>query len=198
MTSVRSGIGDLIHEFNFVYHGSMPEHDVILAATREYAEAFVPDQLTAAPVRKLVVLTCMDARLDLFRLLGLSVGDAHLLRNAGGRATDDAIRSLALSAHWLGTREYLVIHHTGCGLFGVTNEQIADRIEGATGTRPGFDFLPFDDVVRSVKEDVDRIQQCPLLPHDATVWGAYYDVHTGRLHEVVAPQSLETPVRACA
>ena len=165
----------------------MPERDRILEAARKYGDAFVPNSLTAAPTRKIVVITCMDARLDLFRLLGLEIGDSHILRNAGGRATDDALRSLTLSAHWLGTREFAVIHHTGCGLFGVTNDEIADRVERATGVRPEIDFLPFDDVTASVATDVERIRSCPTLPSDAVVWGAVYDVAAGRLTPIGSP-----------
>lgn len=163
------------------------EYEKILAAARNYSERFEPDNLTAAPSRRLVVLTCMDARLDLFRLLGLEIGDAHLLRNAGGRATDDAIRSMVLSSHWLGTREFVIVHHTGCGLHGVTNEEICDRVEDAVGLRPSIDFYPFNDVEQSVREDVRRVRECPLLPSDALVWGAVYDVHTGALTEVAPP-----------
>jgi carbonic anhydrase len=162
----------------------------ILAAAQKYSTTFVPDQFTAAPTRHLVVLTCMDARLDLFRLLGLAVGDSHILRNAGGRATDDAIRSLILSSHLLGTREYVVIHHTGCGLHQITNEKIGDLVEVATGTRPNIDFAPFDDVEVSVAIDVERIRTCPLLPTDAVVWGAVYDVHTGTLRQIVQPTAV--------
>lgn len=164
------------------------EYEAIKAAAAQYSERFVPNDLTAAPRRKLVVLTCMDARLDLFRLLGLEIGDSHLLRNAGGRATDDAIRSMVLSSHWLGTREYLVVHHTGCGLFNVTNDEIRTRVEDATGIRPHFDFHPFTDVDQSVIDDVERIRACTMLPEDSVVWGAVYDVFTGTLNEVVGPQ----------
>ena len=162
----------------------------VLGAARHYLTTFIPDQFTAAPTRHLVVLTCMDARLDLFRLLGLAVGDSHILRNAGGRATDDAIRSLILSSHLLGTREYVVIHHTGCGLHQITNEKICDLVEEATGTRPEIDFAPFDDVEISVAVDVERIRTCRLLPEGAVVWGAVYDVHTGTLREIVKPTSV--------
>lgn len=162
----------------------------ILDAAADFTTTFEPNRLTAAPTRHLAILTCMDARLEVFRMLGLQVGDAHILRNAGGRASDDAIRSLTLSAHWLGTREFVVIHHTGCGLFGVTNTEIHDRVEEATGHRPGFDFLPFQDVEQSVREDVARIKACPLLPDGSVVWGAYYDVHTGMLHAIGAPEQV--------
>jgi carbonic anhydrase len=167
--------------------------DQIVEAAQHYTNAFTPNDLTAAPTRQLVVLTCMDARLDLFRLLGLAIGDSHLIRNAGGRATDDAIRSMVLSSNLLGTREYVVIHHTGCGLHNVTNEEICDRVEAATGVRPTIDFRPFTDLESSVTEDVRTIQRCPLLPRDAIVWGAIYDVHNGKLIEVTQPAPVGSP-----
>lgn len=168
------------------------ERERIEAAAENYHRAFIPDGLTAAPTRRLVILTCMDARLDLFRLLGLAIGDSHILRNAGGRASDDAIRSMIVSAHWLGTREFVVIHHTGCGLHGNTNQEICDRVEAATGHRPSIDFLPFADIEQSVAEDVARIDACTMLPDDAVVWGAIYDVHTGKLTTVNQPHRIHT------
>ncbi len=159
----------------------------IFEAARAYEAAFSPNGLTAAPVHHLAVLTCMDARLDLFRLLGLEIGDSHLLRNAGGRATDDAIRSLVLSSHALGTREFAVIHHTGCGLHRTTNEAIKAQVSAATGEAAqniDIDFLPFDDEDVSVRVDVARLRACPLLPADAVIWGAVYEVEHGRLRPV--------------
>jgi carbonic anhydrase len=176
--------------FNYSLRMGKTISNEVLAAAQTYSTTFIPDQLTAAPTRHLVVLTCMDARLDLFRLLGLAIGDSHILRNAGGRATDDAIRSLVLSSHLLGTREYVVIHHTGCGLHQITNKKISDLVEEATGTRPDIDFAPFDDVEVSVAVDVERIRTCPLLPLDAIVWGAVYDVHTGTLRQIVSPTEI--------
>ncbi len=170
----------------------------MLAASRAYSAAFVPDQHTAQPVRHVAVLTCMDARLDLFRLLGLHIGDSHLLRNAGGRATQDALRSLILSANALGTREFVVIHHTGCGLHRVTNEGLADRIEEVSGSRPAIDFHPFDDEATSVGADVEVIAQCPFLPVGSVVWGAVYDVHTGVLTPVGEPRECRVAGRETA
>jgi carbonic anhydrase len=158
---------------------------VVLAAAEQYRKEFEPNDLSAAPTRQLVVVTCMDARLDLFRLLGLDIGDSHIIRNAGGRVTDDVVRSLVLSSHMLGTREVLVIHHTGCGLHGVTNAQIRDRVVEATGAEAShIDFLPFDDVTRSVERDVAAVRACRLLPSDLVAWGAVYDVATGTLTRV--------------
>src|SRR5690606_42035714 len=110
-----------------------PSASWFLQAAEQFQVGFEPNALSASPVRHIVVVTCMDARLDLFRLLGLELGDSHILRNAGGRVTDDVIRSLVLSSHWLGTREVLVIHHTACGLFGVSNDEICERVASDTG-----------------------------------------------------------------
>lgn len=141
--------------------------------------------LPPAPRKGLVVVTCMDSRLDVFRMLGLDIGDAHILRNAGGRVTDDTLRSLVLSMHMMATREVFVIHHTGCGLHRVSNQSLHDRVFEATGEdATSLDFLPFDDLVSSVAEDVERVRTLPLLPAGITVTGAVYDVHTGTLHRV--------------
>lgn len=124
----------------------------------------------------------MDARLDLFRSLGLEVGDAHILRNAGGRVTPDVFRSLVVSTHLFGTREIAVVHHTRCGLEGMTDTEAASR----TGVND-INFLGFDDLSESVREDVAAIRQCGSLPSDVVVWGAVYDVGTGALNVVVPP-----------
>ena len=133
------------------------------------------------PARRLVVIACMDARLDLLAALGLQVGDAHILRNAGGRVTEDVFRSLVVSTHLLGTREVAVIHHTSCGLQGVTDAEIASRT-GVEGTR----FLGFQDLAGSVREDVEAVRAYANLPGGVEVWGAVYDVATGAL-DIVAP-----------
>jgi carbonic anhydrase len=146
----------------------------LLAANDRYRGEYRPPSRTPRPARGLVILTCMDTRLDLFRALGLTVGEAHLLRNAGGRVTDDIMRSLVVSTHLLGTREIGVIHHTDCGLEGRTDQEIA-VLTGADE----FEFLCFDDVEESVRHDVEVIRASPHLPSDVTVWGAVYDVDTG-------------------
>ena len=157
----------------------------LFGAAEQFHQQFEPDGLTAAPTRHVVVLSCMDARLDLFRLLGLTIGDSHILRNAGGRATDDAIRSLVVSANWLGTRRALVIHHTGCGLFGETNESMRDHVRESIGLDPeSMEFHPIADLEASVREDVARIRACEFLPNDYHVCGAVYDVATGALMPV--------------
>ncbi len=167
--------------------------DELLEANRRYAEAFDRGDLPAPPARGLAVLTCMDARLDPRAFLGLDLGDAHVIRNAGGRASDDAIRSLIISSHLLGTREYLVVHHTECGMLTFSNEELRERLRAATGAdASGIDFLPFSDLDEGVREDVRRIQASPFIPADVTVSGFVYDVRSGRLRQVVAP----TQVRA--
>jgi len=162
-------------------------YEELLRAARAYEASFVPDQHTAAPGRHLVVLACMDARLDLFRLLGLEIGDAHILRNAGGRATNDMIRSLVLSSTALGTREIVVIHHTGCGLHQRTDADLRAAVAERTGADAStISFHPFDDVAQSVRDDVAVLRGHPLLP-DMTVWGGVYDVATGHLDIVDPP-----------
>lgn len=143
------------------------------------------------PTKHICILTCMDARLDLFRALGLWQGDAHILRNAGGRASTDAIRSLVLSSHSLGTREWGVIHHTDCGLFNTTNEAIVDKVRaGGGGDASHIDFMPFTDLEASVREDVQRLLDCGLLPADGVVWGATFDVDEGTLNVIVPPTPI--------
>jgi carbonic anhydrase len=157
--------------------------DALLAANAAYRrDGFHAAPRTPQPARHLVLLTCMDARLDLFRALGLAVGDAHVLRNAGGRASADAIRSLVVSTHLLGTREIGVIHHTNCGLEGRTEDELA-RTTGVADV----DFLAFADVEESVREDVDAVRACGHLPSGVVVWGGVYDVDTGALTVVAAP-----------
>ena len=140
---------------------------------------------TPEPSRQLVVLSCMDARLDLFRAMGLQVGDAHILRNAGGRAAA-ALRSLVVSSHLLGTREVGVVHHSDCGLEGVTDEQVAAR----TGVSE-LEFMAFSSLDDSVREDVDLLEQCGLLPAGLVVWGAVYEVDTGELRLVSEPRTVK-------
>ena len=163
----------------------------VLEANQAYAAEAARPRHSPRPARKLCILTCMDARLDLFRALGLAVGDAHILRNAGGRTTDDAIRSLVLSSHHLGTREFAVIHHTNCGLYDTTNEAIAAGVAAGGGSDAGgIDFLPFDDVEASIREDVEAVRTGSMRPADATVRGALFDVDNGTVTVVVPPQPI--------
>ena len=138
------------------------------------------------PARRVAVLTCMDARLHPSKFLGLDIGDAHVIRNAGGRASEDAVRSLVISQRLLGTNEIVVIHHSDCGMLTFTNEQLAAKIESDLGVDVGQrDFLPFSDLEQSVRDDVAFLRSSPLIPQDVPISGAIYDVRSGRLEEIV-------------
>lgn len=139
---------------------------------------------TPRPRLRVAVLTCMDARIKLFDLLGLKLGDAHILRNAGGLATDDAIRSLLLSQHRMGTQEVMVIQHTDCGLHGLHDADLAGRVEAITGHAVPFALGGFDEVDGSVKASVERLRTAPWLIRSDAVRGFVYDVSTGKLREV--------------
>ena len=171
------------------------ELPAILDANDDYRNsAFAAVERTPQPSRHLVILTCMDARLDLFRSLGLEVGDAHILRNAGGRASDDAIRSLVVSSHLLGTREFGIIHHTNCGLEGKSDAEVADAIAASLGRpAPKMAYLAFDDVEASVCADVDVVAGLDSLPPGSVVWGGVYDVDNGELRIVAEPRDVGPP-----
>ena len=159
--------------------------DELLKANEQYAAQFTKGDLPLPPARRTAVLVCMDARIDPAKILGLQEGDAHVIRNAGGRASDDALRSLAISHKLLGTQEFLVIHHTDCGMQTFTNEQLRDQLRRDLGADASeIDFLPFSDLEESVREDVRRIRTSRLIPDTIAVRGFVYDVQTGRLSEV--------------
>jgi len=160
----------------------MPVYDELAAANQTFAQTFDNGDLPMPPARHVAIVTCMDARLHPEKFLGLALGDAHVIRNAGGRVSDDAIRSLVISERLLGTTEIVVIHHTDCGMLTFTNEQLAEKIENELGQNvAGRDFLPFTDLEESVRADVQTIRNSPLIPNDFPVTGAIYDVHTGKL-----------------
>ncbi len=180
----------------------------VLNANEAYAGAFDKGDLAMPPARRLAILTCMDARLDPARFAGLAEGDAHVIRNAGGRASDDAIRSLVISYKLLGTREWFVIHHTHCGMETFSDETMRKLLKHSlatatldkngwrdTGTGPGspegdfIDWLTIEDQREAVIEDVQRIRSHPLVPHDIPIYGFIYDVTSGRLMEV--PEATE-------
>src|SRR5271169_2014615 len=178
--------------------------DEVLAANAKYAENFGDKgKLPLPPARHFAILTCMDARLDPAKFAGLAEGDAHVVRNAGGRASDDAIRSLVISYKLLGTREWFVIHHTNCGMEFFTNEVmrglLASSLETAALTDQGFgdigkgpgsragefiEWLTISDQAQSVRDDVERIRQHPLVPANIEIYGYIYDVKSGKLVEV--------------
>ena len=141
---------------------------------------------SAIPSLQIALLTCMDARIRVFEMFGLTAGEAHVLRNAGGVVTDDVLRSLALSQRTLGTRELLIMQHTGCGLASVTEDEFKDEIERDTGLRPAWVVEAFREVNDSVLASISRVRQCPFLPYTGQVRGFVYDVHTGTLAEVMS------------
>ena len=160
----------------------MSEIDRMLAANEAFAEQ-PPGERPARPARGVAVVACMDARMDVYRLLGLQQGETHVIRNAGGVITEDVLRSLAISQHVLGTREVLLVHHTRCGLEGADEEVFAAAVEQATGRRPEWSMRAFTDVDDDVRESLRLVRECPyLLSHD--VRGTVYDVDTGRLRHV--------------
>ncbi len=176
----------------------------VLTANQQYSTNFgSKSDLAMPPARHFAILTCMDARLDPAKFAGLAEGDAHVVRNAGGRASDDAIRSLVISYKLLGTREWFVIHHTNCGMEFFTSEVIrgllANSLETAALTERGFhdigngpgsragefiEWLTIKDQAQSVRDDVERIRHHPLVPANIAIYGYIYDVKTGKLLEV--------------
>jgi len=178
--------------------------DEVLRANQQYVQSFGDKgKLALPPARGFAILTCMDARIDPAKLAGLAEGDAHVIRNAGGRASDDAIRSLVISHKLLGTNEWFVIHHTNCGMLLFTDDVMRDLLAqslatasfdgtrwkdpaGGGGSRAGdfIDWLAFKDLADSVVIDVERIRQHPLVPRSIPIYGYIYEVTTGRLIEV--------------
>src|SRR5262245_17888281 len=158
--------------------------DQLLQHNARYADSFAKGDLALPPARKLAVIACMDARLDVHRILGLEEGEAHVFRNAGGAVTDDAIRSLAISQRLLGTEEVVLIHHTDCGMLTFTDDQVKAQIEADTGIRPAFALEAFGDLEQDVRQSIARIKASPFVPRKEHVRGFVYDVRTGRLKEV--------------
>ena len=158
--------------------------DELLANNARYAETFEQGALHSPPALGLAVVACMDARLDTHKLLGLEEGDAHVIRNAGGVVTDDAIRSLVISQRLLSTREIVLIHHTDCGMMSFRDDDVKDAIEADTGLRPSFALEAFGDLEQDVRQSIARIQASPFIPEKDQIRGFVYDCATGRLNEV--------------
>ena len=157
----------------------------LLVANERYAASFAQGDLPSPPARRVAILTCMDARLDPAKFLGLAEGDAHVIRNAGGRASADALRSLIISQQLLGTTEVVVIHHTDCGMLTFGNEALQRQLQDRFGAdASGLDFLPFADLAQSVRDDVAAIRASPFIPKDLPISGFIYDVRSGRLQPV--------------
>ena len=160
--------------------------DELVQANERYASSFTKRELPLPPARQLAVLTCMDARILPSRALGLEEGDAHIIRNAGGRARD-ALRSLVISQRLLGTKAIAVIHHTDCGMLTFNNRSLRDKVQSDLGQDTGeFDFLPFTDLDESIREDIEFLLATQLLNPDTVIRGFIYDVRDGRLREVPA------------
>jgi len=160
--------------------------DDVLAANERFASRFTAGDLPAPPGSHVAVVTCMDARILPLAVFGLELGDAHVLRNAGGRVTDDVLRSLLVSSHVLGVRSIAVVHHTLCGMRGATDEELRAKVAEGSGHSPGdLEFHAVGDPEQALQDDVARLVDSGLLPPDTDVRGYEYDVRTGRLRQVV-------------
>jgi carbonic anhydrase len=157
--------------------------DHLLQANREYVAGF-PGPRPVRPKLRLTVIACMDSRLDLFGALGLEIGDAHLIRNAGGVVTEDVLRSLAISQRKLGTQAVMLIQHTNCGMEGLDDAAFRAEIEAETGVAPTWDEPGFSDVSANMRESIARVRECPWVPHRDEVRGFVFDVATSLLTEV--------------
>ena len=162
----------------------MSNTDDLLANNASYATGFDKADLPLPPGRKAAVVACMDARVNVYGALGLSEGDAHVIRNAGGVVTEDAIRSLAISQRLLGTEEIILIHHTDCGMLTFSDDSFKESIERDTGIRPAWAAEAFPDLDADVRQSIARVKASPFIPHTDAVRGFVYDVHTGALREV--------------
>jgi len=156
----------------------------LLQNNAAYAQSFDKGDLQLSPARGVAVVACMDARLDVHKILGLSEGDAHVIRNAGGVITDDEIRSLTISQRLLGTTEIILIHHTDCGMLTFKDDELKAQIHEDVGLKPHFSMESFLDLEEDVRQSKARIQASPFIPHKQSVRGFIYEVETGRLREV--------------
>ena len=161
----------------------MTATDEFLERNQEYAHTFV-SRKSGQPAKKVAILACMDARLDPAKALGLEEGDAHVIRNAGGVVTDDALRSLAISQHLLGTEEIILIQHTDCGMQKVTDDELSERLEDHAGEKPPFRAHAFDDLEQNVRESVRMLRESPFLLNTDAVRGFVFDVESGLLREL--------------
>ena len=161
----------------------MSHTDQLVANNQQYADSF-SGPLPLPPALGLAVVACMDARLNVYGILGLNDGEAHVIRNAGGVATDDVIRSLAISQRLLGTREIILIHHTECGMLTFTDDDFKASILKDTGIKPGWAAEAFPELDEDVRQSIGRIKASPFIPHKESIRGFVFDVATGKLREV--------------
>jgi len=162
-----------------------PNADELIANNARYVEEFDDHDLALQPRRKLAIVACMDSRMDIFEMLGLAHGDAHVIRNGGGIVTDDVIRSLMLSQRLLGTQEVILLHHTDCGLQKVVGDQLREEIEAETGQRPTWEIGGFTDPAESVRNSIRRLRADPFVAHKSYIRGFVYHVEDGRLIEAI-------------
>lgn len=162
----------------------MSATDELLQNNATYAESFDKADLPLPPAKGVAVVACMDARLNVYGMLGLQEGDAHVIQNAGGVITDDEIRSLTISQRLLGTREIILIHHTDCGMLTFTDDELRAQIQEEVGIKPHFPMESFFDLEEDVRQSIRRVQASPFIPHKESVRGFIYEVESGRLREV--------------
>ncbi len=160
--------------------------DELIRNNESYAKSFTKGDLPLPPAKQVAVLACMDARLDVHKILGLQEGEAHVIRNAGGVATDDAIRSIVISQRLLGTKEIVLLHHTDCGMLTFRDDDVKGKIQAEVGIKPAFALEAFPNLEDDVKQSIARIEASPFIPNKTSVRGFVYDVKTGRLNEVRA------------
>ncbi|HEY4332148.1 MAG TPA: carbonic anhydrase [Ilumatobacteraceae bacterium] len=165
--------------------GFVPHVDDLIAHNARYVEEFADHDLALRPRRQLAVVACMDSRMDIFQMLGLAHGDAHIIRNAGGVVTDDVIRSLVISQRFLNTREIILLHHTDCGLQRVVADELLEQIEAETGVRPSWSIESFRDPFQDVRQSIRRLQISPFIAHKSFIRGFVYHVEDGRLVEAL-------------
>jgi len=172
--------------------------DQFLQNNQKYADQFTLGHLPMPPARKLAVLACMDARLTVEQFLGLKTGDAHIIRNAGGIASEDALRSLIISHYLLGTEEFIIVNHTDCGMLTFRDHELLAKLEQENGGAfvAPVHFHAFSDVEENVRRQIQRVRSHPFIPRHIPVRGFVYDVKTGRLNEVAAPGEAKAPVAA--
>lgn len=162
----------------------MPITEELLENNKAYASEYTPSR-PLAPARQLAVVACMDSRLDTFAMLGLEIGDAHIIRNAGGVVTDDVIRSLTISQRKLGTREIILVHHTDCGALTFTDDELRNELLAETGLKPSWSPESFVDLDADLRQSITRIRKSPFLVDTTQVRGFVFDVHSGVLREVI-------------
>jgi carbonic anhydrase len=167
----------------------MSTTESLLEAATSYAAGFTKGGLPVPPGKRVAIVACMDARVNPYGIFGLSEGDAHVIRNAGGAVTDDAIRSLAISQRLLGTQEIVLVHHTDCGMLTFTDSEFARQVQEDTGIRPPWAPEAFSNIEEDVRQSIARVKTSPFLPRRDAVRGFVFDVKTGKLEEVVAEKA---------